>query len=77
MAQLYFHCSSAERALIDRRGAAVGNLAEARDRAALMVRALIMAPGPEDWRDWIMHVSDDHGEEIFELRFASMLGKPH
>jgi len=77
MAQVYFHCSSIEDALIDRRGTTVDDLAEARDHAARVVRALISAPGPEDWRDWVLHVSDDDGEEIFEVPFASVLGKPH
>jgi hypothetical protein len=77
MAQVYFHCSSSQGALIDRRGAAVNDLAEARDRAALVVRSLVSAPGPEDWRGWVLHVSDDDGEEIFCVPFASLLGKPH
>jgi hypothetical protein len=76
MAQVYFHCSSSQGALIDRRGAAVSDLAEARDRAALVMRSLISAPGPEDWRGWVLHVSDDDGEEIFCVPFASVLGKP-
>jgi hypothetical protein len=54
-----------------------GNLAEARDHAALVVRSLLMAPSAEDWRDWVLHVSDDIGVEIFCLPFASLLGKPH
>jgi Domain of unknown function (DUF6894) len=77
MAQVYFHCSSAQAALIDRSGAAVDDMAEARDHAALVMRSLVMAPGPEDWRGWILHVSDDDGEEIFTVPFASVLGKPH
>lgn len=77
MAQVYFHCSSTQGALIDRSGAAIDNLAEARDHATLVVRSLIMTPGEEDWRGWVLHVSDADGEEIFSLPFASMLGKPH
>jgi hypothetical protein len=77
VAQVYFHCSNTEGVTIDRCGAPVGDLAEAREQAALVVRSLIMAPGVEDWRDWILHVSDDLGDEIFDLPFASMLGKPH
>ena len=50
---------------------------EAQDHAALVVRSLLMAPSTEDWRDWVLHVSDDIGEEIFCLPFASLLGKPH
>ena len=53
------------------------DLAEARDHAALIVRSLIETPGAEDWRDWVLHVSDGIGEEIFSVPFTSMLGKPH
>jgi len=77
MALVYFHCSSTQGVLIDRCGAAVGDLAEAREHAALVVRSLIMVPGPEDWRDWVLHISDDIGEEIFTVPFTSELGKPH
>lgn len=76
MAQVYFHCSNTEGARIDRRGA-VGDLAEACEQATLVVQSLIAAPSLEDWRGWVLHVSDDIGEEIFSLPFASMLGKPH
>lgn len=77
MAQVYFHCSNSERVLIDRRGAAVGDLVEAHDHATRMMRSLVTAMSPEDWRDWTMHVSDDFDEEIFVVPFASVLGKPH
>jgi hypothetical protein len=77
MTQVYFHCSNSEGALIDRCGAGVDDLAEARDHAALVVRSLIMDPNLEDWRGWVLHVSDDLDEEIFTLPFASVLGKPH
>jgi len=77
MAQVYFHCSNSERALIDRRGAVVGDLVEARDHATRVVRSLVTSMSPEDWRDWVLHVSDDLDEEIFAVPFASVLGKPH
>jgi hypothetical protein len=77
MVQVYFHCSSIEGTLIDRRGAAVANLTEARDHAARIMRSMILTPGTEDWRDWVIHVSDDDGGEIFDLPFTSILGKPH
>ena len=51
--------------------------AEARDRAACIVRSLIMGRDAEDWRDWVVHVSDDFDDEIFVLPFAFVLGKPH
>lgn len=77
MAQVYFHCSNAERVMIDRCGATIHDLIEAQDDAALVGRSLIMAPSAEDWRSWVLHVSDALGDEIFALPFASLLGKPH
>lgn len=77
MVQMYFHCSNAEGMLLDRYGTAVSNLTEARDRAAQIMRSMILTPSNEDWRDWVIHVSDDDGEEIFDLPFTAMLGKPH
>lgn len=77
MAQVYFHCSNAREVRIDQAGAAVSDLNEARDRAATVVRSLIMEESAEDWRDWVVHVSDDFDEEIFVVPFASVLGKAH
>lgn len=77
MAQVFFHCSNAVGVSLDRRGGAVADLTEARDHAVLVVRSLIMTATLEDWRGWILHVTDRNGEEIFDLPFASLLGKPH
>jgi hypothetical protein len=77
MAQVYFHCSHTQGVLIDRRGTTVADLVEAREQAASIVQTLIAAPSLEDWRDWVLHVSDGVGEEIFLLPFASLIGKPH
>ena len=77
MAQVYFHCSSSGGVWIDRSGQAVSDLAEARDRAACIVGWLIMERGAEDWRDWVVHVSDDSDDELFVLPFAFVLGKAH
>ena len=77
MAQLYFHCSNSNGVVIDRRGATVDDLAEARDHAAVIVRSLVTARSPEDWRDWVLHVNDDLDDEIFVMPFAFLLGKPH
>ena len=77
MAQVYFHCSNTQEVLVDRRGAAIGDLTEACEHADVVVRSLIMAPSLEDWRDWVLHVSDDAGDEIFNVPFTSVLGKLH
>jgi hypothetical protein len=77
MAKVYFHYSSSDGVCIDQRGTAVRNLTELRDHAARVVQSLITAQGPEDWRSWTLHVSDDLNDEIFALPFSSMLGKLH
>ena len=75
MAQVYFHCSNADELLIDRRGAAVLDMSEARDHAASVMHSLIVAESNEDWRDWVVRVADDLGEELFVVPFASVLGR--
>jgi len=77
MVQVYFHCSNTEGTLIDRSGAAVSSLTEARDRAAQIMNSMIQTPGAEDWRDWVIHVSGSDGEDLLDLPFTAMLGKPH
>jgi len=77
MTEIYFQYSNAKGALVDRRAAVVTDLADARPYAELIVRSLIMRPGPQDWRRWVLYVSDDLGTEILALPFASILGRPH
>ncbi|UTD25746.1 hypothetical protein [Bradyrhizobium sp. WD16] len=77
MTQVYFHCANAQRALLDHNGTEVADLVEAHERATGIARVLIATPGPEDWRDWTMHINDEFGDEIFVLAFSSLLGKPH
>jgi hypothetical protein len=77
MAQVYFHCSNTREVLIDRRGTAVCDMAEARDYAIRVVRSLVMAPNSKDWRGWVLGASDDLGAEIFMIPFEVVLGKPH
>lgn len=77
MSQLYFHCSNPKGALVDRRGATISDLGEARDHAIRLVRSLVATRSAEDWRGWVLHVSDDLGDEIFDMPFAFVLGKPH
>jgi uncharacterized protein DUF6894 len=77
MAHVYFHCSNKEGTLIDRRGSTMGDLTEAREHGDVVIRSLIMAPGAEDWRGWVLHISDDLGDLIFSVPFVSVLGKLH
>ena len=77
MASVYFHCSNSEGVQIGEFRTPVRNLAEARDYATRVVHSLIAGRGPEDWRDWTLHASDELDVEIFAMPFASMLGKPH
>jgi hypothetical protein len=77
MTQVYFHCSNTEGVWVDRCGAVLDDLTEAKDYADLVMRSLIMAPSTEDWRGWVLHVSDDLDDEIFSVPFSSLLGKPH
>ena len=77
MAQLFFYCSNDAGIWIDRRLAPASNLTEAMEQATRVVRSLVMAPSHEDWRGWTLHASDDTGEEIFAMPFASILGKSH
>lgn len=77
MTEVYFHCSNARKTLIDGYRVEVGDLVEAHDYAACVMRALIMEPGNEDWRTWVLRVADEMGDELFSLPFATMLGKPH
>ena len=77
MSQVYFHCSNMERVLVDRCGMSVFDLMEAIEEATNLVRLRLAEPNLVDWRDWVLHVSDEAGEEIFVLPFASVIGKPH
>jgi hypothetical protein len=41
------------------------------------VRRPVMTPSVEDWRSWILHVTDELGDELFYVPFVSVLGKLH
>jgi hypothetical protein len=41
MTQIYFHCSNSREVLVDRYGAAIDDLAEARDHAACGMRRAV------------------------------------
>ena len=74
---VYFHCSNTQGVLVDRCGATVADLMEAIETATNVVRHHVAQPTLVDWRDWVLHISDEAGEEIFALPFAAVLGKPN
>jgi hypothetical protein len=75
--QVFFHCSNTKKVFVDYCGAAVDNLAEARDHATRVVQSFTNERSLEDWRDWVLHVSDDQGGELFVVPFTFVLGKPN
>jgi hypothetical protein len=77
MRHVYFHCSTADRLLLDARGVDVEDLTEAHHHATLVVLKFVNSHGPDDWRAWTLHVSDEDGDELFVMPFACVLGKPH
>ena len=66
MTEVYFHYSNPRGVLIDRNGAALDNLSDAREHAEALVRSLIMRPSTEDWRGWVLHVTNTDGDEVFD-----------
>jgi Domain of unknown function (DUF6894) len=76
MTQVHFHCSNTKKVFVDRRGAVV-DFAEARDHATHVVQSFTNERSLEDLRDWVLHVSDDLGDELFVVPFALVLGSPH
>jgi sirohydrochlorin ferrochelatase len=77
MTQVYFHCSNKKKVSVDRRGAVVDDVAEARDHATHVVQSFTNERSHEDLRDWVLHASDDGGDELFVVPFAFVLGEPH
>jgi hypothetical protein len=77
MTQIYFHCSNTKKVFVDYYGAVVDDLAKARDHATRIVQSFTSERSLEDWRDWVLHVSDDRGDELFVVPFTFVLGKPH
>jgi hypothetical protein len=77
MTQVYFHCSNAKKVFVEHRGALVDDLVEARDYATRVVQSFTSERSLEDWHDWVMHVSDDRGDELFVVPFIFVLGEPH
>ena len=51
MTEVYFHYSNSKDVLVDRGGTCVNSHTRARDYTQLVIRTLILAPGPDDGRD--------------------------
>ncbi|WP_426537344.1 DUF6894 family protein [Bradyrhizobium sp. McL0615] len=77
MTQVYFHFSNTKKVFLDHQGTVVNDLAEARGHATHLVQSFTNERSLEDWRDWVLHVSDDLGDELFVVPFTFVLGKPH
>ena len=77
MSQVHLHCSNAQGNVFDHRVVDVSDLIEAREYATCVARSLIGTPNLRDWRSCLLHVNDDLGEELFVMRFSSVLGRPH
>jgi hypothetical protein len=77
MTQVFFHCSNTRKVFLDQHGAVVNDIAEAREHATRLVQSFTNERTLEDWRDWVMHVNDDQGDELFVVPFTFVLGKSH
>jgi len=77
MTNIYFHCANEEYEFDDKRGVAIDNLVEACEQARRIVHSYVMTASAEDWRSWVLYATDELGEEIFTLPFASVLGRLH
>jgi len=77
MTQVYFLCSNTKKFFVDQFEVVVDDLADARDHATRVVQSFTNERSLEDWRDWVLHVIDDEGDELFEVPFTFVLGRPH
>ena len=77
MTQVYFLCSNTKKFFVDQFEVVVDDLADARDHATRVVQSFTNERSLEDWRDWVLHVIDDQGDELFVVPFTFVLGKPH
>ena len=77
MTQVYFHCSNTKKVFVDYCGAVADDIAVARDDATRVVESVTSERSLDDWRDWVLHVRDDRGDELFIVPFTFVLGKAH
>jgi hypothetical protein len=78
MFYLYFHCAGPGEILVDRDGAEVLDLIEARERALSLARILVEgAYGTRDFTDWHVYVSDEDDEEMLLIPFSAVMPTIH
>jgi hypothetical protein len=77
MAQVFLHYTTPRGVVLNQTLTKVNDLTELRDYAVQSVQTLISAPSLKDWRQWVLHVRDDLGSELFTVPFASLLGEPN
>jgi len=61
----------------DRSGSDVEDLVEAHAHAIGFVQRIIGMATPDDWRTWKLQVLDEAGDQVFEVSFASVIGRLH
>jgi hypothetical protein len=78
MFYLYFHCAGPGEILIDRDGAEVLDLIEARDRALTLAKLLVeQAYGTRDFTGWHVYVSDEEDDEMLMIPFSAVMPTIH
>ena len=78
MTHLYFHCTGPGEVLVDRRGMAFSDLAEAREHAIAVARYFMESTfGFKGCTDWSIYVGDDENEEVLSVPFSDALPTLH
>ncbi len=78
MTRFYFHCTGSDWVLVDDSGTELPDLVDAHARAlGIARRVMSTAAGGDDCREWLVHVSDEEGWEMFVVPFAEVIGRLH
>jgi hypothetical protein len=77
MHRVYFHCTGPSAVVVDQLGTVAENFRDVQARAAAIVTALMADSVSQDWRDWMVHVSDEDGDDMFTMPFSSVMARLH
>jgi hypothetical protein len=78
MTHLFFHCTGPDEILLDRRGAEVVDLEEAREYALALARYIVESTwGEQDFSQWLIYVSDEEDDEMLTVPFTAALPTLH